>query len=119
MKIKLLTTGLLLGSVLVCFAAIADLAGKWKGAITMRDGNELALTYVFKIDGEKLTGSVTSERGEIPLTDGKIKGADFSFNLAIGDNIIPNTGKYYGDSTIITSNFGERKTKIKLTRTDK
>jgi hypothetical protein len=119
MKIKFLTTTVLLCSALICFAAFAELSGKWKGILKMSDGNELPLTYVFKVDGEKLSGSVISERGEIPLTDGKITGNDFKFNIAINDNVIANTGKYYGDSTIINSDFNGRKNHLKLTRSDK
>jgi hypothetical protein len=119
MKRKLLTTTLLLSCVLVCFAAIAELNGKWKGVLKMSDGNELPLTYVFKVDGEKLTGSIISERGELPMTEGKIKGNDFTFNITINDNVMPNTGKYYGDSTVIISDFNGHKNHIKLTRTDK
>lgn len=119
MKRRTTITALLLCTVFACFAAFAELTGKWKGVLKMGDGNELPLTYVFKVDGEKLTGSVISERGELPFTEGKIKGNDFSFNIAINDNTIANTGKYYGDSTVITSDFNGRKNKIKLTRSDK
>ncbi|MDB5003098.1 MAG: glycoside hydrolase [Mucilaginibacter sp.] len=119
MKRKFLATIVLLCSVLICFAAIAELSGKWKGVLKMSDGNELPLTYVFKVDGEKLSGSVISERGEIPLTEGKVKGSDFTFNITINDNVIPNTGKYYGDSTVINSDFNGRKMHLKLIRSDK
>jgi len=119
MKRNFLTIALLLCSTLICFAAFAELSGKWKGILKMSDGNELPLTYIFKVDGDKLSGSVISERGELPLTEGKINGNDFKFNITINDNVIPNTGKFYGDSTIITSDFNGRKNHLKLTRADK
>lgn len=118
MKRKFFTAALLMCSFVVCLAAIADLSGKWKGVLKMGDGNELPLTYTFKVDGDKLTGSVASERGEIQITDGKVNGSDFSFKIAINDNVIPNTGKYYGDSTVVESDFNGRKLHIKLSRTD-
>src|ERR1700759_4298452 len=76
MKRKFLTTAVLLCSFIVCLAAIADLNGKWTGILKIGDGNEIPLTYNFKIDGANLTGSVTSTQGEIPIYEGKINGAD-------------------------------------------
>jgi hypothetical protein len=119
MKIKIITTALLLGSALVCFAAIAELTGKWAGVLKLADGSEYSVSYVFKIDGNKLIGSVTTEQGELPLVDGKIKGNDFSFKLNVNAIIIENTGKYYGDSTIIDANFNGQNMRTKLTRADK
>ncbi|MDB4926875.1 hypothetical protein [Mucilaginibacter sp.] len=119
MKRKISTTILLLCSVFVCLAAIADLTGNWKGVIKMGDGNELPLTYVFKVDGEKLTGSVISANGEIPMTEGKVNGADFTFKIDVNGTTIVNIGKYYGDSTVVNSDFNGRKLHIKLIRADK
>src|ERR1700712_3673447 len=119
MKRKILTTAALLCSFIVCLAAIADLNGKWAGVIKMGDGNELPLTYLFKVDGEKLTGSVTSPQGEIPVTDGKISGSEFTFKLDVNGTTITNAGKYYGDSTVINSDFNGQKLHLKLLRSDK
>jgi opacity protein-like surface antigen len=74
---------LLVGAVLtVGFAAIAlaaDITGNWAGSITMGD-NQYNLTYNFKQDGEKLSGSVAHEGGEpLPLNDGKVQGDKVTF----------------------------------------
>ncbi len=119
MKRKIFTTAFLLGSFIVCLAAIADLTGKWSGVLKLGDGNELPLTYVFKVDGEKLTGAITSPQGELPIAEGKVTGADFTFKIDVNGTTIANTGKYYGDSTIINSDFNGQKLHIKLLRADK
>jgi hypothetical protein len=117
MKRKILTTVLLLCTVLVCFAAIADLTGKWKGSITMADGNEIPLTYVFKVDGEKLTGSILSPQGELTIYDGKIKdGKEFTFKVDVNDNVVPSVGTFYGDSVVVVANLEGDKLKSVLKR---
>jgi hypothetical protein len=116
MKLKLLTTGLLLGSVLVCFAAIADLTGKWSGNLKLADGNTLPITYQFKADGEKLTGSVVTPQDELEIYDGKIKDKDFTFKVDVNDNPVPCEGKYYGDSVVVTANLNGAKLKSTLKR---
>ena len=115
MKKRISIIALLVCSVAAAFAAFADLNGKWKGVLKFGD-NEINLTYTFKVDGENLTGSIGTDQGDLPISDGKIKGNDFSFSLDFNGNKIPNTGKYYGDSTIITQDFNGNKTNIKLTR---
>jgi hypothetical protein len=39
---------------------------------------------MFKVDGEKLTGTATSSQGEQSFTDGKISGNDISFSMEAG-----------------------------------
>jgi hypothetical protein len=117
MKRKILTTALLLSTVLVCFAAITDLTGKWKGSIKMADGNEIPLTYIFKVDGEKLTGSILSPQGELPIYDGKIKeGKDFTFKVDVNDNPVPSVGKFYGDSVTVVADLDGQKLHSTLKR---
>ncbi|MGV3704707.1 MAG: hypothetical protein ACO1NU_04950 [Arcticibacter sp.] len=115
MKRKISMIALLICSFAICLAAAADLTGKWQGVLNFGD-MDLPLTYTFKVDGENLTGTVTSPQGDLPISDGKIKGADFTFSLDIGGNVMPQTGKFYGDSTVITSEFNGMKTHLKLTR---
>jgi hypothetical protein len=74
---------LLVGAILtVCFAAIAlaaDITGNWTGAISV-DGTRYNLTYNFKQDGEKLSGTLAHDGGEpLPLNDGKVQGDKLTF----------------------------------------
>jgi hypothetical protein len=95
MKKTFLITAALGCCLMFCFAIIADLNGKWSGALKTPDGNEFPLNYVFKVDGGVLTGSAVSPQGELPFTNGKTDGTTFSFTLTINDTEIKNSGKYY------------------------
>lgn len=115
MKKRVSIIALLVCSFAVAFAAFADLNGKWKGTLKFGDF-EMPLTYTFKVDGEKLTGAVSTDQGDLQISDGKIKGNDFTFSLDVQGNLMPQVGKFYGDSTVITSEFQGQKTHVKLTR---
>ena len=117
MKRKIFSiTAMLVCSAVICFAVIADLTGKWTGMLKTPDGNSFPLTYVFKVDGTNLTGSLQGQQGEIPITEGKINGTDFSFKLDFNGTPIVNTGKYYVDSVGIDSQINGGKFHIVLTR---
>ena len=61
--------------------------------------NQVTLTYIFKQDGEKLTGSVTGPQGNpLELNDGKVQGDKVSFFVQVSG---PNgTFKIKSDGTI-------------------
>ena len=84
MKKFFTTTSLLICGAVICLAAIAaDLTGKWVGEFTGPDGDtKIPLTYVFKAEGNTLTGNLTSPQGEIPISEGKIDGDKFSFKIS-------------------------------------
>jgi len=103
MKKTLFCSIFLFAFALLCYAA--DLTGNWKGTVKLPNADDLELTYKLKAEGETLTGIVKSSYGEIPLIDGKIKGDEFTFKLQIGSNLMEQSGKLYGDSIIIKSNF--------------
>jgi hypothetical protein len=108
---------LLLFACLACFAAIADLNGKWSGAFKTPQG-DFPVTYTFKVDSGKLTGVAESDQGSIQITDGKINGNDFSFNLDLQGNIIKNVGKFYGDSVTIDVDFSGNNLHANLKRVE-
>ena len=109
-------TALLVLCAFVCFAIVAELSGKWAGKIVTPDGTDLDLTYIFKVDGDKLSGSVSTVQGELPITEGKISGNDFSFKLDFNGTIIDNVGKYYGDSVVIDASVAGNKLHTRLLR---
>lgn len=115
MKKRFSIIALLVCSFAVAFAAFADLNGKWKGTLKFGDF-ELPLTYTFKVDGETVTGACSTDQGDLPILNGKIKGSDFTFALDIQGQQMPQVGKFYGDSTVITSEFQGQKTRVKLVR---
>lgn len=60
-------------------APAADITGKWKAEFQTPNGTRES-TFDFKVDGEKLTGTVTGARGGAnEITEGKISGDDISF----------------------------------------
>lgn len=105
MKKRLFSTiALVCGAFLICLAVAADLTGKWSGAIKTPNG-DFPVNYTFKVDGETLTGAATSAQGAIPITEGKISGNNFTFNLDFNGTTLKNVGKFYGDSITIDVEF--------------
>ena len=78
MRTVVLTTMTLL---LLCAftAAAADISGKWVAQVPGRQGNTQETTFVFKVSGATLTGTVTNPRGDQEITEGKVSGDDVSF----------------------------------------
>jgi hypothetical protein len=64
----------------VAYAA-ANVDGAWTGQRPGRDGNMMPVTFKFKAEGDKLTGTTTMRDNEIPISDGKISGSDVSFTV--------------------------------------
>lgn len=121
MKKRIFTTTALVCCFVVCFAIAADLTGKWTGTLKTPDGNEFPLTYVLKVDGDKLTGTGQSPQGEVPISDGKVTGTDFAFNLSVNGTDVKHTGKYYAaaDSIGLDIDFNGMKFHTTLKRSDK
>jgi hypothetical protein len=67
-------------------AFAADVSGKWVAQVPGRGGEMREATFTFKADGGQLTGSVTTPRGDAPISDGKIDGDDISFNQVMEFN---------------------------------
>ena len=80
MRMGALILGLLL---LAAPAFAADVDGKWTGTMST-PGGDFPLTFTFKADGSKLTGSMTGMDGmEIPITNGKVDGNQISYTVTI------------------------------------
>jgi hypothetical protein len=106
---------LTLASVLLIALASAafalDLNGKWKGTLTTPNG-DIDTDMVFKVDGEKLTGTVANMYGEEQITEGVVKGDDVSFIVMAGGGQfrIVYKGKIAGDDIkfhVVIGEFGE------------
>jgi opacity protein-like surface antigen len=93
---------------LVCAvsAQAADITGKWIAQVPGRDGQTRETTFNFKVDGEKLTGTMSGRQGDVPLQDGKVQGADVSFVTVMnfqGNEVKLNfKGKVSGDEIKFT-----------------
>jgi hypothetical protein len=82
------------------FAAVsyaADINGRWEGTVNGPDG-EMQIAFNFKVDGAKLTGTVETPNGEVPIQDGKVEGDHISFKTSFGDSEIKHDGTAAGDT---------------------
>ena len=78
-------------------ALAADVAGTWKAEFTTPDGTQRTNTFVFKVDGTSLTGTVAGTQDETPIKNGKISGDDISFTAERPFGTFTYTGKISGD----------------------
>lgn len=94
---RILPLVLLLFMTASCFAT--GIEGTWKGK--MQGGNgDMELTFVFKMDGEKLTGTVKTQNGDIEISNTKVNGNEFSFDVSFNDTTIKHKCKLNDDDTI-------------------
>jgi hypothetical protein len=82
-------------------AAGADVSGKWSGQVPSR-GETMTATFTFKVDGEKLTGTMTSPQGEVSLQEGKLSGDQISFSTTGGNAKIVFQGTVVGNEIKMT-----------------
>jgi len=88
--------------VLVFAALAADVTGKWTAQVPVRQAT-MERTFTFKVEGDKLTGSMSGFQGgmDIPISDGKVSGDSISFVTSFdrGGNVIKTTytGAVAGD----------------------
>jgi hypothetical protein len=59
----------------------ADVNGKWTAQVPGRGGQTRETTFNFKVEGDKLTGTVSGQQGDTPISDGKVSGDDISFTV--------------------------------------
>jgi hypothetical protein len=105
MKRKLFITAALLCCFGAAYAWFADINGNWKGSIQTPDGNEFPLTYTFKNDNGKLTGSVVNPQGTVDLADGVAKGDSIWFNIDAGGVKVLHNGKYFSAGDSVSMNI--------------
>ena len=81
-------------------AAAADVAGMWTAQVPGRNGTR-DTKFTFKVEGDKLTGTMSVEGQDSPIADGKVSGDNVSFTASAdrGGNTIKYsfTGKIVGD----------------------
>ena len=75
---------LLLAVVLLAAPAFAaDVDGRWTGAMATPNG-EVPVTFVFKAEGDRLTGALIGMEGrEFPIANGKVDGDKISYSVTI------------------------------------
>jgi hypothetical protein len=117
--VSMVVMSLLVGSL----ALAADITGKWKADFDAPDGSKASNTFMFKVDGEKVTGSVHSSISgtEAAIEDGTLKGDDLSFgitrNFGGQDVKFRYKGKVKGDEIALTAagDMGGQSFEIQMT----
>lgn len=108
---------------LCAFFAIAayagDVSGTWKGTAESPVGT-VERTFVFRVDGTKLTGETTSNMfGKSAIEDGKVDGDTISFSISISFQGNPAKvnykGKVSGDEIKLTAETPDLGTTIEYT----
>jgi hypothetical protein len=98
MQTRNILSAALILMVLAAAAMAADITGAWSGTASMGD-NQITLTYNFKQDGDKLTGTVVGPQGDpLPLVDGKVDGDKVAFAVNVDMN--GNNAKFVSTGTI-------------------
>jgi len=94
MKKWLFTFAVVILGTLVSIAQGID--GKWKASMEGPNG-KMEMTYTFKVDGKALTGSISSEMGDMAFSNGKVDGKEFTFSIDFNGNAMPFKGTVDGD----------------------
>lgn len=81
----------------------ADVTGAWNGVVKGPNGDGFQLTFNFKQDGAKLTGTVTGPGGDIAISDGKVDGDKISFTVSFNGMTIQHEGVVSGDQIKLTT----------------
>jgi hypothetical protein len=103
-RIAFLSASFVLASLTLALAG--DVSGKWVAQVPGREGQTRETTFNFKVEGDKLTGTVSGRQGDNPISDGKIAGDEISFTVvaSFGGNEVKllYKGKVAGDEISFT-----------------
>src|SRR6185369_16935571 len=82
---------------------LGDITGRWTGKVM----DQFEVTYDFKQDGEKVTGSTIGPDGtKMEFTNGTIKGEDISFTLDFQGTPLAITGKVKDNTMNLSFDMG-------------
>jgi hypothetical protein len=112
-------TGLFVAACLVIFASTAlgsSITGKWIGKMQGPNGDS-EMTFTFNVAADTLSGSVGSPMGDMPISNGKVSGKTFSFDVSMGDMVITHQCTIDGDTiTMKVKGFGDEPMEMILKR---
>jgi hypothetical protein len=85
-------------------ARAADVTGTWSAEMKTPDGNSFPLTFTFKQDGDKLTGTVQGPQGDpIDISNGKVDGDKLTFDVTFNGMTIHHDCTVDGDEIKMTT----------------
>lgn len=88
------------------FLFASGIEGKWSATIES-DNGDFSFTITYKVDGEKLSGILSSDMGEVTIDDGKIDGDTFKYKFYIDSYTINHEGKVLNDKEIQIKSSGD------------
>jgi hypothetical protein len=94
----------------------ADVNGKWKADFTTPDGTQRSNTFIFKADGEKLTGTVAGTQDKTPIQNGTLRGDEISFTAERPFGKFTYKGKVTGNEIKLKVEFNEQSFEITAKR---
>ena len=77
-----------------------DINGKWKGKMQGPNG-DMEMVFNFKVNADSLTGTAESPMGSLPISNGKIKDKEFSFDISFNDMTMHHDCKLVADSIVM------------------
>jgi hypothetical protein len=84
--------------------AATDVTGTWTADMTGPNGDAAHLSFTFKQDGTKLTGTITGPQGDpMAFSDGKVDGDKISFTISFNGMTIKHEGVVAGDEIKLTT----------------
>ena len=77
---------------------------------------EMTFTIEYKVDGEKVSGTLISDMGDLPFADGKVSGTQIEYTLDIQGMKIKHNGTLDGDKINMKSSGDYGESEFVLTR---
>ncbi len=68
------------------------ISGKWKASLESPQGS-MELSFTYKVDGTKLTGTISSPMGSQDINNGKVTENEFSYEIDMMGNVMKFNGK--------------------------
>ncbi len=106
----------IVGCALALVALAADVSGKWRAEFTTPDGTQRTNTFTFKVDGDKVTGTVAGSQDETPIKDGKVTGDRISFTADRPFGTFTYKGTISGDEIKFAVQFNDNNFEITAKR---
>ena len=74
--------------------------GNWTTKVKGQDGTDMELTFVFKMEGEKLTGVVKTPNGDMAISNPTVIDKVLTFDVTFGDMTMKHVFTMKDDDTI-------------------
>ena len=74
--------------------------GNWTTKVKEQDGSDMELTFVFKMEGEKLAGVLKTPNGDMPISNPIVADSVLTFNISFGDMTMKHICTMKDDDTI-------------------